>query len=176
MRALSICIRNWCVLWAYVSGTNACTERSPFKTCWSYASGTDAYPWAYASGTDAFAEHMRQELMCTLSISFLCAYAQHKHKNSKFEQFHSNYIWEICTQIVQKSRVYPPLFCGNYFHKERVASFSTSPWGGGGTLCLIITLFKAKAVNRGDKRSRRYRDRHFAKFERSRCYRDRYRC
>jgi hypothetical protein len=33
-----------------------------------------------------------------------------------------------------------------------------------------------KAVNREDKRSRRYRDRHFAKFERSRRYRDRYRC
>jgi hypothetical protein len=30
-----------------------------------------------------------------------------------------------------------------------------------------------KAVNREDKRSRRYRDRHFAKFERSRRYRDR---
>ncbi len=29
-------------------------------------------------------------------------------------------------------------------------------------------------MNRGDKRSRRYRDRHFAKFERSRRYRDRY--
>ena len=34
----------------------------------------------------------------------------------------------------------------------------------------------AKAVNRGDKRSRRYRDRDFAKFERSRRYGDRYRC
>jgi hypothetical protein len=31
-------------------------------------------------------------------------------------------------------------------------------------------------VNRGDKRSRRVRDRDFAKFERSRRYRDRYRC
>ncbi len=30
-----------------------------------------------------------------------------------------------------------------------------------------------KSVNREDKRSRRYRDRHFAKFERSRRYRDR---
>jgi hypothetical protein len=30
-----------------------------------------------------------------------------------------------------------------------------------------------KAVNREDKQSRRYRDRHFAKFERSRRYRDR---
>ncbi len=30
-----------------------------------------------------------------------------------------------------------------------------------------------KAVNREDKRSRRYRDRDFAKFERSRRYRDR---
>ncbi len=31
-------------------------------------------------------------------------------------------------------------------------------------------------MNRGDKRSRRYRDQDFAKFERSRRYRDRYRC
>ena len=31
----------------------------------------------------------------------------------------------------------------------------------------------SKAVNREDKRSRRYRDRDFAKFERSRGYRDR---
>ncbi len=31
-------------------------------------------------------------------------------------------------------------------------------------------------MNRGDKRSRRYRDRDFAKFERSRRYRVRYRC
>ncbi len=31
----------------------------------------------------------------------------------------------------------------------------------------------SKAVNREGKRSRRYRDRHFAKFERSRRYRDR---
>ena len=34
----------------------------------------------------------------------------------------------------------------------------------------------AKAVNRGDKRTRRVRDRDFVKFERSRRYRDRYRC
>jgi hypothetical protein len=34
----------------------------------------------------------------------------------------------------------------------------------------------SKAVNRGDKRTRRVRDRDFVKFERSRCYRDRYRC
>jgi hypothetical protein len=31
-------------------------------------------------------------------------------------------------------------------------------------------------VNRGDKRTRRVRDRDFVKFERSRRYRDRYRC
>jgi hypothetical protein len=35
--------------------------------------------------------------------------------------------------------------------------------------CLVLN----KAVNREDKRSRRYRDRDFAKFERSRRYRDR---
>jgi hypothetical protein len=38
------------------------------------------------------------------------------------------------------------------------------------------TTLVLKAVNREDKRSRRYRDRDLAKFERSRRYRDRYRC
>ncbi len=77
MHALSIRVRNWCVHWAYASGTKTCTERSPFKTCWTYASETDAYfehtgqelmralsirvrnwcvHWAYASGTDAHAQ------------------------------------------------------------------------------------------------------------------------
>ncbi len=36
--------------------------------------------------------------------------------------------------------------------------------------------YVGKAVNRGDKRTRRVRDRDFVKFERSRRYRDRYRC
>ncbi len=36
-----------------------------------------------------------------------------------------------------------------------------------------LNILVCKAVNREDKRSRRYRDRHFAKFERSRRYRDR---
>ena len=57
MRALSIRVRNWCVHWAYASVTNTCTECSPFKTCWAYASGTDAYP-----------EHTHEELMRMLSI------------------------------------------------------------------------------------------------------------
>ncbi len=35
---------------------------------------------------------------------------------------------------------------------------------------------KSKAVNRGDKRTRRVRGRVFVKFERSRRYRYRYRC
>ena len=35
---------------------------------------------------------------------------------------------------------------------------------------------ESKAVNRGDKRTRRVRDRDFVKLERSRRYRDRYRC
>ena len=41
---------------------------------------------------------------------------------------------------------------------------------------LMFCSVGVKAVNRGDKRSRRYRYRDFAKFERSRRYRDRYRC
>ncbi len=40
----------------------------------------------------------------------------------------------------------------------------------------INTCALNKAVNRGDKRTRRVRDRVFVKFERSRHYRDRYRC
>ena len=40
----------------------------------------------------------------------------------------------------------------------------------------FLHLVLYKAVNRGDKRSRRFRDRDFAKFERSRRYRDCYRC
>ena len=38
------------------------------------------------------------------------------------------------------------------------------------------TACNCKAVNRGDKRTRRVRDRDFVKLERSRRYRDRYRC
>ncbi len=41
---------------------------------------------------------------------------------------------------------------------------------------MIPLSCRSKAVNREDKRSRRYRDRDFAKFERSRRYRDRYHC
>ncbi len=39
-----------------------------------------------------------------------------------------------------------------------------------------IYLAESKAVNRGDKRTRRIRDRVFVKFERSCRYRYRYRC
>jgi len=92
MRTLSIRVRNWCVHWAYVLATNVCTERIPFKKCWAYASGNDAYP-----------EHTGQELMHSLYIrvrkwyvpwayaSVSYAYAQHKHKNSIFEKVPSKH-------------------------------------------------------------------------------------
>ncbi len=94
MRMLSIRVRNWCVHWAYASCTNACKERLPLKKCWAYASGTDAYP-----------EHTGQKLMRLLSIrvrnwcvpwayaSVSYAYAQNKHKNSKFERGPSKPCW-----------------------------------------------------------------------------------
>ncbi len=44
---------------------------------------------------------------------------------------------------------------------------------GGDLIFPIKEGLTSKAVNREDKRSRRYRDRDFAKFERSRRYRDR---
>jgi hypothetical protein len=40
----------------------------------------------------------------------------------------------------------------------------------------ILKWVVITAVNRGDKRTRRVRDRDFVKFERSRRYRDHYRC
>ena len=36
MHTLSIHVRNCSVRWVYESGTGACTECSPFKTCWAY--------------------------------------------------------------------------------------------------------------------------------------------
>ncbi len=45
--------------------------------------------------------------------------------------------------------------------------------GGVGDSSSFLISREVKAVNREDKRSRRYRDRDFAKFERSRRYRDR---
>ena len=47
---------------------------------------------------------------------------------------------------------------------------SNTPWYG---VRSAVHGPESKAVNREDKRSRRYRDRDFAKFERSRRYRDR---
>jgi hypothetical protein len=87
MLAFSIRIRNWCVRWAYESGTDACTEHAlrvryymhrvhSFNECEAYASGTDAYP-----------EHTGQELTVPwASVSVSYTYDQHKHKNSKFEE------------------------------------------------------------------------------------------
>jgi hypothetical protein len=49
------------------------------------------------------------------------------------------------------------------------------PVNGTATKCSITQRLR-KAVNRGDKRTRCVRDRDFVIFERSRRYRDRYRC
>ncbi len=89
MHALSIHIRNLCVRWAYASGTYALSILRIRYLCTH---------WAYASETYACSEHTHQELMRVLSIctknlygcwaytSVPCAYAQHKHNNSKLEK------------------------------------------------------------------------------------------
>ncbi len=90
MRALSMCVRNWCVCLAYESGTGACTEHThQVLMC-----AQRAFPlinaehthqelmrtlsirvrnwcvrWAYKSGTDAYPEHTHQFLTRMLSIS-----------------------------------------------------------------------------------------------------------
>ncbi len=85
MRALSIRVRNRCVHWAYASGTNACTGRSPFIIC-----------WAYASGAGAYAEHTGRELMRALSVRVRnwCSRSAklrfHTVAKCKFADFHKN--------------------------------------------------------------------------------------
>jgi hypothetical protein len=60
------------------------------------------------------------------------------------------------------------------FHRARICERLRSLGIYSASLCSLEGRYiKDKAVNREDKRSRRYRDRHFAKFERSRRYRDR---
>jgi hypothetical protein len=67
---LIIRVRNWCVHWAYASGTDACTERprqEPMRAL-SVRARNWCVHWASASGTDACTERMRQELMRALSV------------------------------------------------------------------------------------------------------------
>ncbi len=127
-RALSIRVRNWCVHWASASDTNACSERSPFKTCWAYASGTDAFP-----------EHMGQELMRLLSIrirnwcvpwvyeSVSYTYDQHMRKNSKFEKVPSKHADHMLRELMRALRVCVRNWCvhwactsGTDVHAQRV--------------------------------------------------------
>jgi hypothetical protein len=61
--------------------------------------------------------------------------------------------------IRAKGRYYPPRFLLARLEKKKKS--------------YLEVVNSDKAVNREDKRSRRYRDRDFAKFERSRRYRDR---
>ncbi len=67
---LSMRVRNWCVCWAYKSGTGACTEhtRQGANAWQSAVPSKHAEQRAYTSGTDAYPEHTGQELMCALSI------------------------------------------------------------------------------------------------------------
>ena len=81
MRMLSIRVRNWCVHWAYESGTGACTEH----THQVLMRAQSAFP-------EKNAEYTHQELMRTLSIRVrnwcICSactsvpdtYAQHAHQ------------------------------------------------------------------------------------------------
>ncbi len=71
------------------------------------------------------------------------------------------------------------------FPEEKKTQWDSCKIQMGGSICknllldlkrAVVVVVSTKAVNRGDKRSRQVRDRDFAKFERPRRYRDRYRC
>ncbi len=95
MRTLSKRVMNWCVHWAYVSGTDAYCEHTgqelmralsiwvrnwfvhwanmwnlkrSFQNMLSIRVRNLCVPWAYASGTDAYDEHTPKELMRALSV------------------------------------------------------------------------------------------------------------
>ncbi len=95
MRTLSIRVRNWCLLWAYGSGTDACTEHTGqelmralsirvrnwfvhWAHIWNLKRSLQnmlsirvrnwCVPWAYAAGTDAYPEHTPKEPMRALSV------------------------------------------------------------------------------------------------------------
>ncbi len=95
MRALSIWVRNWCLLWAYGSGTDAYAEHTGqelmraliirvrnwfvhWAHIWNLKRSLQnmlsipirnwCVPWAYAPGTDAYAEQTPKELMRALSV------------------------------------------------------------------------------------------------------------
>jgi hypothetical protein len=79
----------------------------------------------------------------------------------------------IYTEHKPLGRLYK--MCKLFYHVFRVIP-SANGFQLFGLQSLVSTIYMQptrKAVNREGKRSRRYRDRHFAKFERSCRYRDR---
>ncbi len=114
MRALSMHDRNWCIRWAYESGTDACTEH----TRQVLMRAQSAFPSKNAEHTHqglmrTLSEHTGQELMCSLSIrvrnwcvpwayaSVSYAYAQHKYNNSKFEKVPSKHAEHAIKELMR---------------------------------------------------------------------------
>ncbi len=62
--------RNWCMHWAYASGTDACTEHAHQELMLT---------WANESGTGACTEHTHQEQMRAQSTA-PSKYAEHTHQ------------------------------------------------------------------------------------------------
>ncbi len=108
-----------------------CTERIPFKKCWAYASGNDAYP-----------EHTGQELMHSLNIrvrnwcvpwayaSVSYEYAQHKHKNSIFEKVSSKHAEHTHKELMRALSVHVRNWCVHWACAAGTdaQAQATSPW------------------------------------------------
>ncbi len=103
MRTLSVLVRNWCVPWAYSSGTDAYPERTrqELMRTLSVLVRNWCVPWAYSSGTDGYPEHMQHHLTGMRT-------AQHRRKNSKFKKGPFKPFWAYalgtgaCTQRVRQ--------------------------------------------------------------------------
>ncbi len=61
--------------------------------------------------------------------------------------------WQICTLIVTKSRVYPPLFCSNYFQKESILFEKSIPFSW---IPALYLRKESTLLSRPAKRSTRY--------------------
>jgi hypothetical protein len=122
MHTLSIRVRNWCMHWAYVLATYVCTERIPFKKCWAYASGNDAYP-----------EHTGQELMHSLNIrvrnwcvpwayaSVSYTYAQCTHQFSRISNVNFVYLQHTHKELICMKATHA---CTQHSRKELMLALS----------------------------------------------------
>ncbi len=100
LRAMSIRIKNWCVRWAYASGTDASTEhtRQKLMRALSIRIKNWCVHWAYASGTASILLYQfhintyweeRRKILYNTAFDFLSGIIQHaRHRRGSLCSHH----------------------------------------------------------------------------------------